>query len=138
MAGRERPAWREAAEAVSAYRRVAGDIAARIASGDLRPGDRLPAERELAEHYETGWSPVRHALRALREQGLIATIPGHCSFVLAPGDGRLLDAWSESARPWATSRLFALRRRQGAALVKMRLAVAELEQAEREAERMTA
>jgi GntR family transcriptional regulator len=122
---------------MTAYRCVAGDIAARIASGEMHPGERLPAERDLAERYETGWSPVRHALRALREQGLIATIPGHCSFVLAPGDGRLLDACGESARPWATSRLFALRRRHRAALAKMQQAVAELEQAEREAERTT-
>ena len=40
-----------------AYMRVAGDIAARIASGELKPGARLRAERDLAEHYE---SLLRH------------------------------------------------------------------------------
>ena len=45
-----------------AYIRVADDIAARIASGELKPGARLRSERDLAEHYELSYGTVRRAM----------------------------------------------------------------------------
>ncbi len=63
------------------YIRVADDIAARIASGELAPGTRLRAERELATHYEVSYGTVRRAMERLREQGLIITIHGRGTFV---------------------------------------------------------
>jgi DNA-binding GntR family transcriptional regulator len=69
-----------------AYVRVAGDIAARIASGELKPGARLRAERDLAEHYEVSYGTVRRAMEVLRGRGLITTIHGRGTFVSAPGD----------------------------------------------------
>ena len=59
-----------------AYIRVADDIAARIASGELKPGARLRSERDLAEHYELSYGTVRRAMEVLRERGLITTIHG--------------------------------------------------------------
>lgn len=64
-----------------AYMRVAEDIAARIASGELKPGARLRAERELAEHYEVAYGTVRRAMEVLRERGLIETVHGRGTFV---------------------------------------------------------
>jgi GntR family transcriptional regulator len=69
-----------------AYMRVAGDIAARIASGELRPGARLRAERELAEYYEVSYGTVRRAMQVLRERALITTIHGRGTFVSGPGN----------------------------------------------------
>ena len=69
-----------------AYMRVADDIAARIASGELKPGARLRAERDLAEHYEVSYGTVRRAMGVLRERGLITTIHGRGTFVSAPGN----------------------------------------------------
>jgi GntR family transcriptional regulator len=74
-----------------AYMRVAGDIAARIASGELKAGARLRSERDLAEHYEVSYGTVRRAMEVLRERGLITTIHGRGTFVTehhrdAPGD----------------------------------------------------
>jgi DNA-binding GntR family transcriptional regulator len=71
-----------------AYMRVAGDIAARIASGELKPGARLRSERDLAEHYEVSYGTVRSAMKVLRERGLITTIHGRGTFVATPGDSR--------------------------------------------------
>jgi GntR family transcriptional regulator len=68
-----------------AYMRVADDIAARIASGELKPGARLRSERDLAEHYEVSYGTVRSAMKVLRERGLISTIHGRGTFVTAPG-----------------------------------------------------
>jgi GntR family transcriptional regulator len=64
--------------------RVADDIATRIASGELKPGSRLRAERELAEHYGVAYGTVRRAMEVLRERGLITTIHGRGTFVSAP------------------------------------------------------
>ena len=64
-----------------AYLRVADDIAARVASGELAPGARLRAERDLATHYGVSYGTVRHAMEVLRERGLIETIHGRGTFV---------------------------------------------------------
>ena len=69
-----------------AYMRVADDIAARIASGELAPGARLRSERDLAEHYGVSYGTIRRAMTVLREQGLIVTIHGRGTFV-AERDG---------------------------------------------------
>ena len=68
-----------------AYLRVADDIAARIASGELAPGVRLRNERDLAGYYEVSYGTVRHAMEMLRERGLITTIHGRGAFVRDQG-----------------------------------------------------
>ena len=42
-----------------------------IFAGKLQAGDRLPAERELAEQFETSRASVREALRTLEQEGMI-------------------------------------------------------------------
>src|SRR5438067_905563 len=60
---------------------VAGRVAARIASGELRPGARLPAERDLAAEYGGSADTVRRAVAVLRERGLIVALTGRGSYV---------------------------------------------------------
>lgn len=62
--------------------RVVGDIEVRIGSGELKPGTRLRAERELAEYYGVAFGTIRHAMKILRERGLIETIWGRGNFVV--------------------------------------------------------
>lgn len=47
------------------------DIRRQIASGQLKPGDKLPAERELGEIFSVGRSVIREALRSLEEAGVL-------------------------------------------------------------------
>jgi len=42
-----------------------------ISKADLKPGDRLPSERELAELFSSGRSAVREALRYLEALQII-------------------------------------------------------------------
>jgi DNA-binding FadR family transcriptional regulator len=58
-----------------AYRRMVDDVEARIASGALRPGDRLPSERELVDAYGIARSSVREALRVLESLELVRSAP---------------------------------------------------------------
>lgn len=57
-----------------------------ILSGELRPGDPLPNERELVEQSGLGRSSVREALRELSAEGLVSTRGGRGggSFVTLP------------------------------------------------------
>jgi GntR family transcriptional regulator len=63
------------------YVQVADHIAARIASGDLPPGSRLPAERSLAAEYGVAYDTIRRATAVLRERKLIVTVHGRGTFV---------------------------------------------------------
>jgi GntR family transcriptional regulator len=63
------------------YVQVADHIAARINAGDLAPGARLPAERDLAADYGVAYDTIRRATALLRDRGLILTIVGRGTFV---------------------------------------------------------
>ncbi|GAA1070408.1 GntR family transcriptional regulator [Nocardiopsis composta] len=63
------------------YLAVADHIAARIRAGELRPGMRLPPEREMSEEYGVAYMTIRRASKELRERGLIATVHGKGTFV---------------------------------------------------------
>jgi GntR family transcriptional regulator, transcriptional repressor for pyruvate dehydrogenase complex len=46
-----------------------------IASGQLKPGDRLPSERVLSEKFGLGRTHVRDALKTLEVYGVLKTLP---------------------------------------------------------------
>jgi GntR family transcriptional regulator, transcriptional repressor for pyruvate dehydrogenase complex len=54
-----------------AFEEISEQIKESIFSKDLKPGDKLPSERELAAQFQTGRMAVREALRVLEEAGLI-------------------------------------------------------------------
>ncbi|EKP94241.1 GntR family transcriptional regulator [Thermaerobacter subterraneus] len=56
----------------------------RIREGHLRPGDRIPSERELAEQFGASRMTVRHALDQLAWEGVIRREQGRGSFVAEP------------------------------------------------------
>jgi GntR family transcriptional regulator len=69
------------------YVQVADNITARIAAGELPPGARLPAERDLAVEYGVAYDTIRRATALLRDRGLIITIVGRGTYV-TPEDQR--------------------------------------------------
>ena len=56
-------------------------IEALIRRGDLRPGDRMPPERELAELLGVSRPTVREALRALSLLGIVRSIHGSGTYL---------------------------------------------------------
>jgi DNA-binding GntR family transcriptional regulator len=65
------------------YMQIADDIAGQISRGELAPNARLPSEPDLAEHYGAARMTIRRAMRELRERGLIRTVLGKGSYVIA-------------------------------------------------------
>lgn len=62
-----------------------------IQEDDLKPGDKLPSERELSERLNVGRSSVREALRSLELLGLIETRRGEGTFIKTVGGHRLVE-----------------------------------------------
>ncbi len=60
------------AAARTAAETVAEQIRSQIATGQLRPGDRLPSERALLEQYDVARPTMRGALRLLESDGLVS------------------------------------------------------------------
>jgi GntR family transcriptional repressor for pyruvate dehydrogenase complex len=63
------------------YAEVAAQIHRLIAEGRLKPGDRLPAERELAEVFGVSRTSVRDAIRVLETRGLVEPRHGEGTLV---------------------------------------------------------
>ena len=68
------------------YVQVADAVRADIAAGRLRPGQRLPAIRSLAERFGVAPMTVQNALRLLRDEGVTVTTPNRGSFVAEDAD----------------------------------------------------
>ena len=66
-------------------RRLYEDIVQRFRSliheGELKPGERLPSERVLAEQLQVSRSSVREAIRSLELQGLVVSKRGSGTFI---------------------------------------------------------
>ena len=63
------------------YAQVVDRIEKLIIDGQLKPGDRLPAERELSEQFGVSRTVIREAVKSLQEKGLIEIRPGVGTFV---------------------------------------------------------
>ncbi|MEV3992072.1 TetR/AcrR family transcriptional regulator C-terminal domain-containing protein [Streptomyces sp. NPDC049837] len=57
------------------YLRIAADIRQRIADGDLRPGDRVPSTRQIAQQWGVALATATKALTTLRLEGTVQARP---------------------------------------------------------------
>ena len=74
-----------------AYEQVADQLLSMINSGELKPGDRLPSEAELAADFGVSRTTVREALRILATRNLIQTRKGMAGghFIVEPTVGSI-------------------------------------------------
>jgi GntR family transcriptional regulator len=70
-------------QAMSLYEQIADRIREEILGGVLRPGDRLPTERELGNTFNASRGTVRQALTRLADEGLVRRTQGSGTYVLA-------------------------------------------------------
>lgn len=71
----------EIQEVVPKYLQIAGYIRDQIVRGDLRPGDDVPSEREIAATWGVARPTAARALEALRVQGLVESRRGSGTYV---------------------------------------------------------
>ncbi|WP_075982549.1 FadR/GntR family transcriptional regulator [Bacillus massilinigeriensis] len=76
------------------YLKIVKQLRDMIELDGLKPGDKLPSERELSERLNVGRSSVREALRALELLGLIETRIGEGTFIRDFRDNQLVQLLS--------------------------------------------
>jgi len=67
-----------------AYQKIQGAIRKRIESGQLRTGDAVASERDLAKLHQVSLMTARHALASLEREGIVERRRGIGTFVAAP------------------------------------------------------
>lgn len=77
---------------------IAAQLGALIASGALREGDKLPAERELMQRFSVGRPAVREAMLALERSGLLRLTNGERARVSRPTAASVVDGLTASVR----------------------------------------
>jgi DNA-binding FadR family transcriptional regulator len=87
----------------SRHAHIVHELGIRIVSGELRPGDRMPNEASLCEHYQVSRPVLREATRVLVAKGLVVSKPRVGSVVRPRGEWHLLDPdvlyWLTSTMP---------------------------------------
>ena len=58
------------------YRRIVEELRGRILSGDLRPGDRAPSVRQIAQRWGVAVATATRAMATLRDSGLVEATVG--------------------------------------------------------------
>ena len=125
------------------YQEIVDQIQQQILSGALKPGDQIPAERDLADRFGVSRTAVREAIKSLTEKGLIEVFVGRGTFVTNLSPDRVVESMTlllrnerdnvanlQEARQLLevpTARL-AAERRTDANVARLRAISAELEQ----------
>ncbi len=63
------------------YEQIVQQIEESVLNGTLKPGDQLPAERDLAQRLGVSRTAVREAVKTLREKGLVEAYSGRGTFI---------------------------------------------------------
>lgn len=72
------------------YKQIADQLRAAIDRGDLGPGDKLPSEATLMQHYDVARMTARQAIQELRSEGRVVAEQGRGVFVRRPAPVRRL------------------------------------------------
>src|SRR5437868_13639562 len=67
-----------------AYKRIQGSILKLIEAGELKPGDAVDSEREIAKIHGVSLMTARHALAGLEREGMVERRRGSGTFVAPP------------------------------------------------------
>jgi GntR family transcriptional regulator len=71
-------------KSIPAYHRIMNSLRDRIRRGELKPGDPVESERDLARHFSVSAMTARHALAQMELQGMVERRSRVGTFVAAP------------------------------------------------------
>jgi len=85
---------------VPLYKQLLDILSTAIDSNQLKPGDRIPSEKELLDTFNVSRVTIRRAIQELAYQNKVLCVPGKGSFVLQPKIEPLtaLTSFSENMR----------------------------------------
>jgi DNA-binding transcriptional regulator YhcF (GntR family) len=72
-------------DTVARYAQIVADIRARIASGELHTGDRVPSARQITRDWGVAIATATKVHAALQREGLVRSVPGIGTVVAADG-----------------------------------------------------
>ena len=94
------------------YEEITAELQALVQSGNFKPGDRLPPERQLALMFAVSRNSVREAIKSLEQQGILTSRPGAGTFIVNS---------SQTDLTRAIGQVFSLARHRIADIFEMRL-----------------
>ncbi len=74
------------------------EIQKMVEVGEIRVGQRLPSETEIAARFGVGRSTVRESMKALASMGIVEICPGRGTFLKEPSQQQLADALAARIR----------------------------------------
>lgn len=80
------------------YEDVRRQIQELIRRGELRPGDKLPPERKLAETFQVSRNSVREAIRILAENEIVRSRHGDGTYICSQGETVLMDSVAQGRK----------------------------------------
>src|SRR5438045_5906772 len=98
------------------YEQIVQQVEESIQKGDLKTGDQLPPERELAQQFGVSRTAVREAVKALREKGFVEAYPGRGTFIMETSSHPIrlsLDRMVKAGQAEGSRYLKAVRERRG-------------------------
>lgn len=76
------------------YEEITAKLLEQISEGVLKPGDRLPPERTMAEEYGVSRTAVREALRSMEMMGVVESRVGEGTYIKTPSFADVVDPFS--------------------------------------------
>ena len=77
------------------YEEITHRLQSLVETGDLKPGDRLPPERQLASLFGVSRNSVREAIKSLEQKGVLESRPGAGTFITAGSEADLARQFGE-------------------------------------------
>ena len=108
------------------YVRVAQRIAELVANGEVKPGEKLPAERRLAEMLQVSRPTIREAMIALEVSGLIDVRTGSGIYVTQQGHPQRITLDDEGIGPFELLELRLILEPEASALAAERITDSQL------------
>ena len=79
------------------FEEICASVRQQLITGEIKPGDRLPAERDLAEQFAVSRTAVREAMRALEIAGIVVLRNGRHggAFITEAGAGQVTRSFQD-------------------------------------------
>src|ERR1700710_1121072 len=87
--------------------RIGAALRGRIASGELAPGTRMPSTRALVQRHGIAMATATKVLTALRQEGLIRSVPGVGTVVAGQAPSRTTERAAPARRRSVTGEALA-------------------------------